>query len=45
MTTEREHDPAEVVVYWRGGCFFCNRLLRALRKAGVRVDRARHLGR
>ena len=29
-------DP-DVVVYWRGGCFYCNRLLRALRRAGVPV--------
>ncbi|MST35269.1 NrdH-redoxin [Acidimicrobiaceae bacterium USS-CC1] len=27
------------VVYWRPGCFFCNRLLRAFDRAGVRFER------
>lgn len=27
-----------VVVYWRPGCYFCNRLLRAFDRAGVRYE-------
>ena len=30
--------PAAVVVYWRGGCGFCMRLLRTLERAGVRTE-------
>ncbi|MDQ2727851.1 MAG: NrdH-redoxin [Actinomycetota bacterium] len=30
--------PDAVVVYWRGGCGFCMRLLRTLERAGVRTE-------
>jgi mycoredoxin len=31
-------EPSRATVYWRPGCGFCGRLLRALEKAGVAVD-------
>ena len=29
---------APVTVYWRPGCYFCGRLLRGLKRAGVAVE-------
>jgi mycoredoxin len=32
-------DPPAVVVYWRPGCWFCNRLFGGLDRAGIETER------
>ncbi|HLI02221.1 MAG TPA: glutaredoxin domain-containing protein [Acidimicrobiales bacterium] len=38
-TPADDQDPQLATVYWRPGCYFCNRLFRHLDKAGVTVER------
>ena len=35
MDSPAPDDLAEITVYWRPGCWFCNRLLDGLHRAGV----------
>lgn len=38
MTDSSPGEPGAVVVYWRPGCGFCRRLMKALGRAGVSMD-------